>query len=183
MDPVSEIVSTASRLIERDGIEALSPSSIARELGVARTVVYHHVGDVDAVLAAVGDQVISPLIETVSALTSSPSTAEGRIRRYVRAEAELLATTPIPVEKILTSTRLSNTSHAGLWQSLDQLDATLVGWLTDATGCSVDEAHTRIAAATAMILGLRTLWGELLDADFAHIHQLQLAVLGLDPAD
>jgi AcrR family transcriptional regulator len=48
-----EMIETAVRLISEKGVEALSVSALAREMGVNRTTVYYHFATREAVIAAV----------------------------------------------------------------------------------------------------------------------------------
>lgn len=57
--PVSaeRIVDTALEIVDRDGPDGLTMRGLAAKLGVAVTAIYWHVGDKDALLAAIADRV------------------------------------------------------------------------------------------------------------------------------
>ena len=57
--PVSaeRIVDTALEIVDRDGPEGLTMRALAAKLGVAVTAIYWHVGDKEALLAAIADRV------------------------------------------------------------------------------------------------------------------------------
>ncbi|HEU5301212.1 MAG TPA: TetR family transcriptional regulator [Acidimicrobiia bacterium] len=57
--PVSadRIVDTALEIVDRDGPDGLTMRALAAKLGVAVTAIYWHVGDKDALLAAIADRV------------------------------------------------------------------------------------------------------------------------------
>jgi len=52
-DTHEELIETAVRLISQKGVEALSVSAVAREMGVDRTTVYYHFKTREAMIAAV----------------------------------------------------------------------------------------------------------------------------------
>lgn len=55
------IVSAGRRVIERDGLDALTMRTVAAELGTAATSLYRHVADRDALLRAIQEQVAAGL--------------------------------------------------------------------------------------------------------------------------
>jgi AcrR family transcriptional regulator len=57
----SLVVSAGLRLVERDGLEALSMRAVATELGTAATSLYRHVADRDALLVAMLEEIARDL--------------------------------------------------------------------------------------------------------------------------
>lgn len=55
------IVAAGRRLIERDGLDALTMRAVAAELGTAATSLYRHVADRDALLLAILEQIAAGL--------------------------------------------------------------------------------------------------------------------------
>lgn len=55
------IVESARRLVETDGVEALSMRKVAAEVGLAPTAIYWHVGSRDDLLHAVLDEMVADL--------------------------------------------------------------------------------------------------------------------------
>ena len=55
------VLEAAVRLADRDGIEALSMRTLARELGVEAMSLYHHVANKDAILDGISDLVVSEI--------------------------------------------------------------------------------------------------------------------------
>lgn len=76
----ADIVAVADRIIESDGVDALTMRRMSDELGVAVTSIYWHVGRRDDVIAAV----IERFIADMRALTASGSTPRDRIVSIAR---------------------------------------------------------------------------------------------------
>lgn len=61
-----DIVLAARGLYERDGVKATTLAAVAREAGFTRSLVYHYFADKDAVTAAVIDDYIEDVVESVA---------------------------------------------------------------------------------------------------------------------
>jgi len=57
----ASVVAAGRRVIERDGLDALSMRAVATELGTAATSLYRHVADRDALLLAILEQIAAGL--------------------------------------------------------------------------------------------------------------------------
>lgn len=58
-----DVVEAATRIVEREGLDALTMRRLADDLGVAVTSVYWHVGNREAVLEALADHLVADLGE------------------------------------------------------------------------------------------------------------------------
>jgi AcrR family transcriptional regulator len=101
------VVDAGRRLIERDGVEALTMRAVATELGTAAASLYRHVPDRDALLLAILEEVAAGLPVAVTGRTP-----QGRLRRrllgfrdymgqhawvlHVLVAGELVATNALP---------------------------------------------------------------------------------------
>lgn len=94
--PVSadRIVDTALEIVDRDGPDGLTMRALAAKLGVAVTAIYWHVGDKDALLAAIADRVATE-VGTVRVSGADPIArivSLGRsLRRNLLERAHLVA--------------------------------------------------------------------------------------------
>ena len=70
------LIQAAVRVIERDGIDALTLRSVSSMLGVSQTAMYRHFADKDSLLAAVGAEGFATLYPVVFV----PSSRGGRCR-------------------------------------------------------------------------------------------------------
>ncbi|WP_329012875.1 TetR/AcrR family transcriptional regulator [Streptomyces sp. NBC_00690] len=77
----SVVVAAGRRVIERDGLDALTMRTVARELDTAATSLYRHVADRDALLLAILEQVAEGLPVTVPGDTAG----ERLLRRLMDA--------------------------------------------------------------------------------------------------
>jgi AcrR family transcriptional regulator len=75
-----QIVDAARRLVEQDGVDALSMRKLAAELGVAVTSIYWHVGGREQLLGSLVDDLITEMTE----IAPAGLTAEARIASIAR---------------------------------------------------------------------------------------------------
>jgi AcrR family transcriptional regulator len=94
----STVLRRAIELFNRQGYEATSIGDLARELGVTKSAIYHHVPSKEALLAAALDEALDGLAATIDEATSdkaasaAPETsAYERLRTAVRQSVEILA--------------------------------------------------------------------------------------------
>ncbi|HEX7095878.1 MAG TPA: TetR/AcrR family transcriptional regulator [Acidimicrobiales bacterium] len=85
------IIDAARRMIEADGVEALSMRKLAAELGVAPTAIYWHVGGRDDLLRAVLDQ----LIREAPPIRARGSTSRARVASVARAIRRQVRDNPV----------------------------------------------------------------------------------------
>ena len=86
------VVRRAVELFIRQGYEATSVGDLARELGVTKSAIYHHVPSKEALLAAALDEALEGLSRAIDdAVAVRPGTsAYERLRRAVRQSVEIL---------------------------------------------------------------------------------------------
>ncbi len=87
-EPVTadQILETAARLIDVDGVEAFSMRRLAEQLGVAVTSIYWHVGGRDKLF----DSLVEGLLEQMADLRSDGETPVDRIASIARSQRRLL---------------------------------------------------------------------------------------------
>lgn len=84
-----ELIETAVRLISDKGIEALSVSALAREMGINRTTVYYHFENREALLHAVTSWASEELAKGMDFDVPIPQRV-GQISRFVLENPELI---------------------------------------------------------------------------------------------
>jgi TetR/AcrR family tetracycline transcriptional repressor len=91
-DPLTRelVVDAAQRLVEEQGIAALSMRRLAAELGVAVTAIYWHVGNRDALL----DELVDRIVSEIGAVRASGSTPHARIASIARSLRRKLLARP-----------------------------------------------------------------------------------------
>ena len=82
----AEILDAAMRIVEGQGLGALSMRKLAAELGVAVTAIYWHVGNREALIAQLVDRVLGQL----GTIAPAGRTPEQRITAVVRALRRLI---------------------------------------------------------------------------------------------
>jgi AcrR family transcriptional regulator len=94
----STVLRRAIEVFNRQGYEATSIGDLARELGVTKSAIYHHVPSKEALLAAALDEALDGLAATIDAAQidegagAAPETsAYERLRTAVRQSVEILA--------------------------------------------------------------------------------------------
>lgn len=90
----STVLRRAIELFIKQGYEATSIGDLARDLGVTKSAIYHHVPSKEALLAAALDEALDGLTAAIDgALSEDPdTTAYDRLRTAVRESVEILAT-------------------------------------------------------------------------------------------
>jgi AcrR family transcriptional regulator len=83
-----DVLEAALRIVETDGVEALTMRRLADEIGAAVTAIYHHVGNRDALL----DLLVDRLLLEMGSVRGTGRTAKARIGSLARRwRSELLA--------------------------------------------------------------------------------------------
>lgn len=180
LTPRREVIDAAIAVIRRDGLDAATITAVARELSVARTVVYHHFGDHDGLIAAIGDSIMEPLFAKVAVLAEADMQADERLTTYLRFEIALLAQTDVPLLAVMTNPRMADSEHSRFWSSLAELQETIVDWIVEATGLNRTEADLRATFAASAVLGLITLSPDRLRTDLDSVVALECILLGLE---
>src|SRR3990170_4814829 len=93
-------------VFNRQGYEATSIGDLARELGVTKSAIYHHVPSKEALLAAALDEALDGLSAAIDQATNADpgTTAYERLRSAVRESVEILAA-PLPAVTLLLRVR------------------------------------------------------------------------------
>ncbi len=100
------IVAAALKLIDEQGIAALSMRKLAAELGVDPMAIYHHLPGKEAVLAALVEDVFSRL-------RVPPASGEGwqdRVRAFARAYRDVVRSHPNLVRRVVASAAVAATA-------------------------------------------------------------------------
>ncbi|GAB2511356.1 TetR family transcriptional regulator [Paramicrobacterium agarici] len=125
----AQILAAARRLIERDGWQRLTIRSLASELGIGATTLYHHVRD--------RDDLLIQLLNDHASQTQSPPLPDDPGARIVVAGAAIrdtLASWPWAAEVLTTDGFVGRLGGSALWM----VEAIVAG-ATDA-GCSRTQA-------------------------------------------
>ncbi len=78
-------------LFNRQGYDATSVGDLARELGLAKSAIYHHFASKEALLSAALDEALDGLTAAVdTALDATGTDASQRLRAVVRESVEIL---------------------------------------------------------------------------------------------
>ena len=91
-DPLTRelVVDAALRLVEEQGVAALSMRRLAAELGVAVTAIYWHVGNRQALL----DELVDRIVSDIGAVRPSGSTPQARVASIARSLRRKLLARP-----------------------------------------------------------------------------------------
>ncbi|MEO7352076.1 MAG: TetR/AcrR family transcriptional regulator [Marmoricola sp.] len=88
----STVLRRAIDLFNRQGYEASSMGDLARELGLTKSAIYHHVPSKEALLGAALDEALDGLSAAINdAANSHEENAYERLRTAVRQSVEILA--------------------------------------------------------------------------------------------
>lgn len=85
------VLRRAIDLFNRQGYDATSVGDLARELGLTKSAIYHHVPSKEHLLAAALDEALDTLTAAIDAAAgASGLDAQDRLRQAVRASVEIL---------------------------------------------------------------------------------------------
>lgn len=85
------VLRRAIDLFNRQGYDATSMGDLARELGLTKSAIYHHVPSKEHLLASGLDEALDALSSTVTAIAAtSNQPAETRLRTAIRCSVEIL---------------------------------------------------------------------------------------------
>src|SRR5438128_419394 len=95
MELREQILDASVRLIEAEGLAALSMREVARRAGVSHQAPYHHFADKEAILAAIAEEGFRRLNAAMEeASRSKPADAASRLIAGGRAYVRFAATNP-----------------------------------------------------------------------------------------
>jgi AcrR family transcriptional regulator len=86
-----DIIAAATRVFSQRGYHAASMSEIAREVGIRKPSLYHHIRKKEDLLFAIHEQLIDELIEQTTIALKRTQTAEERIRRILEVNMSFVA--------------------------------------------------------------------------------------------
>ena len=133
------VLRRAVELFNRQGYDATSMGDLARELGLTKSAIYHHVPSKEHLLASALDQALDELSTAVEAAsTSYQGSAMDRLREVVERSVHVLVTHQPAVTLLLRVRGNSEVEVAALRRRRD-LDARLTELVRDA----VDEGSLR----------------------------------------
>lgn len=86
------VLRTAVAVFNRQGYDATSVGDLARELGLSKSAIYHHVPSKESLLAAALDEALDALGDAIdAALAVDATTARMRLRTVVEQSVHVLA--------------------------------------------------------------------------------------------
>ena len=141
-DPLTRelVVDAALRLVEEQGVAALSMRRLAAELGVAATAIYWHVGNRHALL----DELVDRIVSDIGAVRPSGSTPQSRVASIARSLRRKLLARPDLVGLAHERGRTSAMFHPA--------EAALARELT-AAGRRGEEAALAVKAIEFLVIG------------------------------
>jgi AcrR family transcriptional regulator len=136
----STVLRRAIDLFNQQGYEATSIGDLARDLGVTKSAIYHHVPSKEALLAAALDEALDGLSAAIDDATDShPDTsAHDRLRRAVQQSVEILAQ-HLPAVTLLLRVRGNSEVELAALERRRLIDDKLAGLVQAA----VDEGSLR----------------------------------------
>jgi AcrR family transcriptional regulator len=142
------VLRRAIEVFNRQGYEATSIGDLARELGLTKSAIYHHVPSKEALLAAALDEALDGLAAAIddaadAALTTS---AYDRLRAAVRQSVEILAD-HLPAVTLLLRVRGNSAVELAALERRRLIDLKLAGLVQAA----VDEGSLRADIAPELI--------------------------------
>ena len=79
-----EVLAAAARLFAERGFHATSMADLVDATGLTAGGLYHYIGSKDALLVAICDELMEPLLERARAIVAAGGTGEEQLRRVVR---------------------------------------------------------------------------------------------------
>jgi AcrR family transcriptional regulator len=195
-DPISRaaIVAAAIRLLDADGLDALSMRAVADELGTGAASLYWHVGSKDGLLDLVFDEIIGE----VAIPDPDPGRWREQVKDVARAQREVSLRHPyvvqisigrIPMgpnalrysERTLAILRAGGVPPALAVQGSHLLIATVNGFTLDETGGGGSPRDTSLDAGTAAAQMVRDYLASLPAQMFPTLVSLADEYTGADP--
>lgn len=126
------VLRVAIDLFNRHGYDATSMGDLARELGLTKSAIYHHVPSKEALLAAALDEALDALSATVDALAApGVGSAQERLRTAVRTSVEILVA-HLPAVTLLLRARGNSEVERRAVVRRRHIDDVLAGLVRDA---------------------------------------------------
>ena len=141
------VLRVAIELFNRQGYDAASMGDLARELGLTKSAIYHHVPSKEHLLERALDEALDELttaLDTVHADTSH--TPEERLRAAVRGSVVVLAE-HLPAVTLLLRVRGNSEVELAALRRRRDIDARLAALVKEA----IDEGSLRTDVAPALV--------------------------------
>ena len=143
----STVLRRAIDVFNRQGYEATSMGDLARELGLTKSAIYHHVPSKEALLASALDEALDGLAAAIGdAAEVAGESAYDRLRTAVRQSVEILAA-HLPAVTLLLRVRGNSEVELAALERRRVIDDTLAGLVRAA----VDEGALRADIAPELI--------------------------------
>ena len=142
------VLRRAIELFNRQGYDATSIGDLARELGLTKSAIYHHVPSKEALLAAALDEALDGLAEAIDAAANEAAgtSAYERLRTAVRQSVEILGD-HLPAVTLLLRVRGNSEVELAALKRRRVIDDKLAGLVQAA----VDEGSLRADIAPELI--------------------------------
>jgi AcrR family transcriptional regulator len=142
------VLRRAIELFNRQGYDATSIGDLARELGLTKSAIYHHVPSKEALLAAALDEALDGLSAAIDASVSESggSSAYERLRSAVRQSVEILGH-HLPAVTLLLRVRGNSEVELAALERRRVIDDKLAGLVRAA----VDEGSLRADISPELI--------------------------------
>ncbi|MEO9139644.1 MAG: TetR/AcrR family transcriptional regulator [Jatrophihabitans sp.] len=126
------VLRAAVDLFNRQGYDATSVGDLARELGLTKSAIYHHVDSKEALLSAALDEALGALTAAIDAARGAPgATAYERLQTVVHASVEILAA-HLPAVTLLLRVRGNSAIELAALARRRALDDDLANLVADA---------------------------------------------------
>ena len=126
------VLRRAIDLFNRQGYDATSMGDLARELGLTKSAIYHHVPSKEHLLASGLDEALDALSSTVTAIAATSSdSAEKRLRTAIRSSVEILVD-HLPAVTLLLRARGNSEVEQAALDRRRAIDDALAGLVRDA---------------------------------------------------
>jgi AcrR family transcriptional regulator len=125
------VLQGAVDLFIRQGYDATSMGDLARELGLTKSAIYHHVPGKEHLLALALDEALDALSDRVEQAGTAPGTAVDRLRDAVRGSVEVLVAHRSAVTLLLRVHGNSEVERDAL-RRRREVDAVVAGMVADA---------------------------------------------------
>lgn len=138
------IVRRAVEVFNRRGYDRTSVGDLARELGLTKSAIYHHVASKEDLLATALDEALEGLESAVGSALAAPGDAEARLRGAVRESVRVLVEHQPSVTLLLRVRGNSATEVAALQRRRD-LDDRLADLVVEAVAegsLSLPDGHS-----------------------------------------
>lgn len=126
------VLRRAIDLFNRQGYDATSMGDLARELGLSKSAIYHHVPSKEHLLASGLDEALDALSSTVTTIAATSSeSAEVRLRAAIRSSVEILVD-HLPAVTLLLRARGNSEVELAALDRRRAIDDALAGLVRDA---------------------------------------------------